>query len=220
MSPDRNDCTLRNRAQSTLTRMIWSTARNPAARALMGRLRVDPRFMTSLLLLLGLLTSAFTACWVGAVPATARQSQQPAPGYWPIPPPVTVIGRFAAPNPNWLPGHRGVDLFAADATPVLAPADGVITFAGMVGGTAVVVVDHGPARSTLQPVTTPLAVGTSVAGGVRIGRIVADADAAGRCELTSCLHWGLKRGTVYLDPLILVGDYQVKLLPLDRGSSR
>jgi murein DD-endopeptidase MepM/ murein hydrolase activator NlpD len=56
---------------------------------------------------------------------------------------------------------------------------------------------------------------------VRAGDKVAAGDAIGRlssghpgCPVSACLHWGLRRGDVYLDPLTLLGLGQVRLLPL------
>ena len=34
------------------------------------------------------------------------------------------------------------------------------------------------------------------------------------CPVAACLHWGLRRGAVYLDPLLLVRPVRVRLLPL------
>jgi hypothetical protein len=33
------------------------------------------------------------------------------------------------------------------------------------------------------------------------------------CPAAACLHWGLRRGEVYLDPMLLLG-FRVRLLPL------
>ena len=35
-----------------------------------------------------------------------------------------------------------------------------------------------------------------------------------RCPVAACLHWGLRRGTVYLDPLLLLTPLRVRLKPL------
>jgi hypothetical protein len=37
------------------------------------------------------------------------------------------------------------------------------------------------------------------------------------CPVAACLHWGLLRGNVYLDPTTLLSHPQVRLLPLDGG---
>jgi hypothetical protein len=35
------------------------------------------------------------------------------------------------------------------------------------------------------------------------------------CPVAACLHWGLRRGADYLDPLALLGLGPVRLLPVD-----
>jgi hypothetical protein len=49
-----------------------------------------------------------------------------------------------------------------------------------------------------------------VAGG-RLGVVAA---VPGHCAPATCLHWGVRRGDVYLDPLQLVGTGPPVLLPL------
>jgi murein DD-endopeptidase MepM/ murein hydrolase activator NlpD len=76
----------------------------------------------------------------------------------------------------------------------------------------VVSVDHADGlRTTYEPVTPAVVAGQVVRAGEVIGAL--DAGHPG-CPLTACLHWGLRRGEVYLDPLALVGRARVRLLPL------
>jgi hypothetical protein len=49
-----------------------------------------------------------------------------------------------------------------------------------------------------------------VAAGARIGVVE---DVLGHCGQLTCLHWGLKQGATYLDPLMLLGRAPVRLLP-------
>ena len=76
-----------------------------------------------------------------------------------------------------------------------------------------VVVDHGSVRTTYEPVDALAAVGDEVEAGAVIGRI----GRGGHCG-SSCLHWGLKRGDTYLNPLLLVGGGEsvLRLLPADQ----
>jgi hypothetical protein len=47
--------------------------------------------------------------------------------------------------------------------------------------------------------------------------VVGRLDGVHHCgALGSCLHWGLRRGDTYLDPLLLVRPRRIRLLPLDR----
>jgi hypothetical protein len=50
-----------------------------------------------------------------------------------------------------------------------------------------------------------------VARGSPIGTLIAGH--AG-CPREACLHWGLRRGETYLDPLLLLRPVRVRLLPL------
>lgn len=122
-----------------------------------------------------------------------------------------VVRGFDPPDQPWLSGHRGVDLLGAVGTEVVAAMAGRIVFAGTVAGRGVVVVSHGALRTTYLPVRPLGSVGTAVQAGEVIGRLVAGHSCAGG----SCLHWGLKRGAEYLDPLSLLDDPEVRLLPAD-----
>ena len=108
-------------------------------------------------------------------------------------------------------GHRGVDLAAAPGEAVLAAGAGVVAVAGTVAGRPVVSVDHpGGLRTTYEPVTPGVGAGQQVAAGQPVGVLVAGH--AG-CPAAACLHWGLRRGHTYLDPLTLLQPPEVRLLP-------
>jgi biotin carboxyl carrier protein len=144
---------------------------------------------------------------VGVTPAAAAD-------HWVAPVPVTVADRFDPPDQPWLAGHRGVDLLAAAGTVVRAAGAGEVSFAGPLAGRGVVVVVHGPLRTTYEPVTATVSVGDQVAPGEPIGVLEA---AVVHCGGRACLHWGLLRGTAYLDPLTLLGPTRVRLLPFSVG---
>lgn len=122
-----------------------------------------------------------------------------------------VVRAFDPPAQPWLSGHRGVDLLGRVGTPVLAAMAGRVTYAGKLAGRDVVVVSHGSLRTTYLPVKPAVLVGTEVAAGQVIGELV---DGHG-CPGGTCLHWGLKRGAEYLDPLSLLGEAALRLLPSD-----
>lgn len=131
----------------------------------------------------------------------------PAAGALVLEPPVPgpVVAGFDAPT-EYGPGHRGVDLGAPVGTPVRASAPGTVTFAGRVVDTAWVTVDHGPVRTTVGPMAEiTVRRGQRVAGGDVLG-------AAGRAHGTAAVHWSLRRGDTYLDPLA-VGRRVATLLP-------
>src|SRR5687767_12918249 len=94
----------------------------------------------------------------------------------------------------------------------LAAGEGVVAFAGMVAGRPVVSVDHpGGLRTTYEPVDPSVGAGQAVARSSPLGTLVAGH--AG-CPAAACLHWGLRRGEDYLDPLTLLDVPEVRLLPL------
>jgi hypothetical protein len=120
---------------------------------------------------------------------------------------------FDPPPQTWAAGHRGVDLAAAPGEPVLAPVGGEITFAGRIAGRGVVVISTGRLRATLEPVASSVSVGEKVHAGERVGRLET---AGSHCLPATCLHWGVRRGETYLDPLTLLParPAEIVLLPL------
>jgi murein DD-endopeptidase MepM/ murein hydrolase activator NlpD len=132
---------------------------------------------------------------------------------WAAPLPEAGVTRsFDVLPSRYTAGHRGVDLAGAPGTPVLAAGDGVVAFAGMVAGRPVVSVDHpGGLRTTYEPVDPSVGAGQAVARGSPLGTL--RAGHAG-CPAAACLHWGLRRGEDYLDPLALLAVPRVRLLPL------
>ena len=132
---------------------------------------------------------------------------------WPLPAPHHVERGFDPPPRPWLAGHRGVDLTGTDGEPVRAAGDGVVSFAGVVARVPVVSIRHPDGLlTTYQPVRSRLRRGDRVRLGQRIGRLVRTGS---HCWPAACLHWGLRRGADYLDPLALLHLNPVRLLPLD-----
>ena len=119
--------------------------------------------------------------------------------------------RFDPPTTEYGSGHRGVDIAASTGDIVRAVAAGQVTFAGMVGGIAVVAVDHGRERSTYQPVRARVQVGDAVTAGQAIGTLLGSPSHCSR----ACLHLGRLVGTDYLDPLELLGSGLVRLVDPD-----
>ena len=143
------------------------------------------------------------------LPETAAPSWQ-----WPLAPRPQVLRDFNPPPKPWLSGHRGVDLgAAADGAPVTSPAAGTVSFVGVVVDRPVITIDHGDGlRSSFEPVDSTLAAGAPVAAGQVIGTA-----RPGHCAAAPCLHWGVRRGEDYVDPLQFVMDLRPSvLLPLDR----
>jgi murein DD-endopeptidase MepM/ murein hydrolase activator NlpD len=136
-------------------------------------------------------------------------------GVWPLQPTPRVVRTFDPPDSTWGAGHRGVDLAGTIGETVHAALPGRITFAETLAGRGVVVVDHGSTRTTYEPVAASVRVGDAVARGQPIGSLEL---AGSHCLPVACLHWGWRRGSTYLDPLLLVGGGPIVLLPLWRST--
>jgi murein DD-endopeptidase MepM/ murein hydrolase activator NlpD len=131
---------------------------------------------------------------------------------WPVGSPQ-VVRRFDPPAQPWLAGHRGVDLAAPPGTPVRAAGAGTVVFAGVIAGRGVVSVAHpGGLRTTYEPVASSMHPGDTVTGGQALGTLQGGHPG---CPVAACLHWGLRRGADYLDPLALLGRGPVRLLPIE-----
>ncbi|WP_024288824.1 murein hydrolase activator EnvC [Cellulomonas sp. KRMCY2] len=124
-----------------------------------------------------------------------------------------VLRLYAAPSTVWGRGHRGVDLSAGPGDLVRAPAAGVVAFAGTVVDRDVLTINHPDGlRSSLEPVVPSVDVGQPVGAGDTVGSVQ---DVVTHCRPDACLHWGVRRGEVYLDPLdLLAGAGPVVLLPV------
>ncbi|MFT4109744.1 murein hydrolase activator EnvC family protein, partial [Propionicimonas sp.] len=120
-----------------------------------------------------------------------------------------VVRGFDPPDRPWLAGHRGVDIRGPVGARVGAAMAGRVVFAGTIAGRGVVVVSHGALRTTYLPVAATVRVGEVVATGQRLGTL-RDGHS---CPGGTCLHWGLKRGDTYLNPLDLLVLEPLRLLP-------
>ncbi|MCU1558463.1 MAG: family metallopeptidase [Microbacteriaceae bacterium] len=123
---------------------------------------------------------------------------------WPIDPPHQIVNPFVAPATKYSAGHRGIDIAAAVGSPVLAPADGVVSFAGFVVDRPVLSIRHpGGLVSSYEPVSTALRDGATVHRGQTIGAVTIGAVAA-HCT-ASCLHLGVRLDGEYVSPLNYLG---------------
>lgn len=162
-------------------------------------------------LLFGALLALVLTCL--SIPADAYADETEQRFSWPLSPAPQVTQPFGAPDQPYGPGHYGADLSATLGQDVLAAAEGVVVFAGPVAGRGVVSIDHsgglsGPLtgrttglRTTYEPVRPLVAAGERVAQGQVVGTVVSGHRG---CGAQVCLHWGVRRGVEYLDPLRLV----------------
>lgn len=145
-----------------------------------------------------------------AVPAVGRA--------WPVGVRPPILRGWEPPATPYGRGHRGVDLAAPAGAAVRAVAAGRVSFAGRVAGRGVVSVEltgtgDPPLRTTYEPVRASVKKGDEVAAGEVVGTV--EAMGGSHCKASACVHWGLRRGETYLDPLQLLPPWL-----LHRGPSR
>ena len=123
---------------------------------------------------------------------------------WPVQ--GRISGRFGNQRVyNGIPKspHSGMDIAAADGTPVQAPAAGIVTFADpglyLTGGT--VVIDHGAGISSNFLHLSRIDV--QVGERVEQGQIFAAVGATGRATGPH-LHWGMNWFSTRIDPLLVL----------------
>lgn len=155
------------------------------------------------------LTAVSVLC---AVPAQAGDNRFD----WPLRPRPQVVTAFDAPSPNWLAGHRGVDLAATPGQPVHAAGPGTVVFAGELAGRSLVSVAHpGGLRTSYEPVEPGVRPGQAVRRGSVIGSLAAGHPG---CPAPACLHWGAMWGPAaqadYVDPIGLLASTPIRLKPV------
>jgi len=113
----------------------------------------------------------------------------------PVPGPITR--HFEAPPTPYAAGHRGIDFGARVGTIVVAAAGGTVSFAGQVGGSLFVSIDHPGGLRTTYSFLSALLVkkGQAVTQGQQIAR-----SGPGAAGEEPNLHFGLRSGADYLDP--------------------
>ncbi len=100
--------------------------------------------------------------------------------------------------------HYGVDIAAANGSPVRAPADGLVTYAKpdllLTGGTLVIDHGHGLSSTFIHLSRIDVEVGARLRQGDIVGAVGATGRATG-----PHLHWGVNWFEVRLDPQLVVG---------------
>lgn len=147
---------------------------------------------------------------------TLQGTSTASPVHWqtPVSDRLQVLRPFEKPAATWSAGHRGVDLALGAGQSVLAPFEGTVVFAGTVVDRQVLTLEHPDGRrSSFEPITNPLPVGTQVTIGQAIAQLDPDIP---HCGSEFCLHWGVRQPPTtdtgdagqrldYIDPLLLLG---------------
>jgi len=119
---------------------------------------------------------------------------------WPVSGAHALARPYVAPAGPYGAGHRGIDIRAASGASVLAPADGVVHFAGFVVDRPVLSIEHeGGVLSSYEPVQTTLVAGDRVTRGQVVGIVL-----PGHCA-APCLHLGARVDGEYVNPLLFLG---------------
>jgi peptidase M23-like protein len=150
--------------------------------------------------------SMFVAVIAVSVLAPGGAVRAPAAGLWTWPVTGPILRGFDPPDSPYGSGHRGIDIGTAVGTAIAAPADGVVSFAGTVGGQLFLTIAHSSSlRSTASWLTDVLVrTGDTVAEG----QVVAHTGWGHAADPLPHLHFSVRLDGVYVDPL----DY---LAPLD-----
>jgi murein DD-endopeptidase MepM/ murein hydrolase activator NlpD len=165
--------------------------------------RMRPRLRLGFCLAIAIWLPVAVPCVVGlGATASATAPERSRAQYaWPVSGAIHVVRGFDRSASTYGAGHRGVDLSAAPDRVVLAAAAGTVAYAGAVAGRGVIVIDHlDGIRTTYEPITPSVARGQLVVLGQPIGVV---SGVHGDFAPDTVLHWGARRGDVYLDPASL-----------------
>jgi murein DD-endopeptidase MepM/ murein hydrolase activator NlpD len=119
---------------------------------------------------------------------------------WPIR--GRVLRGYEPPPSPYESGHRGIDIAALFGSTITAPKEGVVAFAGWVGGALFISIDHSDGvRTTYSWLSETLVrKGQAVARGESIGR-----SGHGHPDVPEPhLHFGARVGSDYIDPMLLL----------------
>lgn len=133
-------------------------------------------------------------------------------------PPVDgpVVRRYEPPQQPFGPRHLGLDYSVPPATPVRAAGDGMIVFAGIVGGSRAVSIEHARARRTTYAYLSRVLVRPGAP--VRRGDVVGQSGGTGPGHTAETVHFGYRLNGQTRDPAELFRPEppRISLAPLDR----
>lgn len=164
------------------------------------------------------LVATCVAFITSSLPGAAASAQA---GEWMPPVGGSVVREFVEPIATYAAGHRGVDFAAPAGAGVRAANDGVVTFAGSVAGALHVVVSHdGGIRTSYSFLES---IDVHVGDHVRRGQIVGHAGGAGEGHGAGVLHFGVRVGARYVDPMLLFRPrdltQMVRLVPAEERAA-
>jgi murein DD-endopeptidase MepM/ murein hydrolase activator NlpD len=140
-----------------------------------------------------------------------------APGaQWSPPVDGPVVRGYEAPERPFGPRHLGLDFAAPPGSPVRAAGDGVVAWAGLVGRSRAVAVDHPGGRRTTYAYLRRVLV--RAGAPVRRGAVLGESGATGPAHGPGVVHFGYRVAGVAQDPAPLFArpESRISLAPLDR----
>jgi murein DD-endopeptidase MepM/ murein hydrolase activator NlpD len=145
---------------------------------------------------------------------TARPVEVEGRWEWPVAPPHPIVRAFEAPETRYTAGHRGIDIAAEAGRPVLAPADGVVHFSGIVVDRPLVSIRVGAdVIASVEPVESSVVDGDTVTRGQVIGTV----GGGGHCD-GRCVHLGVRLHGDYVSPMLYLGGIPLPVLLPTRGT--
>jgi len=133
---------------------------------------------------------------LAAVVSASSPARAAVPWQWPVS--GAIVRGFDPPDDPYGSGHRGIDIAAQVGTVVTAPDDGVVTFAGKVGGRLFLTIDHGGGIfSTCSWLTSVLVHKND---HVVRGQPVATTGWGHTDLAVPHLHFGVRKDGTYVDP--------------------
>ena len=148
-----------------------------------------------------------------AAPAAAA-ALEPGSWLWPVSGPV--LRGFDPPDSPFGAGHRGIDVGAAVDSPLVAPAPGIVKFAGRIDGHLFLSIAHGEGwESTASWLST---VTVRKGDTVFAGQLVGTTGSGHPGAAVPHVHLGVKHGGLYVDPLLVFAPLSlsglIRLAPL------
>lgn len=127
-----------------------------------------------------------------------------------------VIRGFEPPSHRFGPGHRGIDYGVPSGTPVKASGAGTVSFAGSVADGLYVTIQHLGGIATTYSFLSR--IDASKGDRVAQSQVIA-ASGDGHADEPSSLHFGAKLNGEYIDPELLLSDFDditdlISLVPM------
>lgn len=146
-------------------------------------------------------------------PASAVAGRQ-----WSPPVDGPVVRSYEPPRRRFGPQHLGIDFAAPPGSPVRAAGDGVVAFAGLVGRSRSVAIEHGGGRRTTYAYLRRVTVRAGLP--VRRGDTLGHSGAAGPGHRPDVVHFGYRVHGRPQDPspLFRPARPRISLAPLDAAS--